>query len=115
MPVTRHLSPEEIAEAYEANTGKVIVERFLEGGIDPAAVPAVLVAGHGPFTWGESPEAAVEHSIVLEYSARMALDTLRLAPGAEAIPRCLLDKHFLRKHGPGKYYGQEAGRLTAPP
>lgn len=108
VPVTRLLSPEEVAEAYELNTGKVIVERFRQGGIDPAAVPAVLVAGHGPFTWGESPEAAVENSIVLEYSARMALDTLRLAPDVEGIPRYLLDKHFLRKHGPGKYYGQEA-------
>ncbi|MGQ9592174.1 MAG: L-ribulose-5-phosphate 4-epimerase AraD [Planctomycetota bacterium] len=106
VPVTRLPAPEEVAEAYERNTGLLIVERFREGGLDPRAMPAALVAGHGPFTWGENPEAAVENALVLELAARMALDTWSLAPEAKGIPRHLLDKHFLRKHGPGRYYGQ---------
>lgn len=106
IPVTRRMRKEEIEEAYEHNTGVVIAERFREGGIDPVQVPGVLVAGHGPFAWGTTPEKAVENAIVLESVARMGLYTYLLHPSAPPIDQVLLDKHFLRKHGPGAYYGQ---------
>jgi len=108
IPVTRSMYEHEIHEAYEHNTGVVIVERFREAGLDPAQIPGVLVAGHGPFAWGASPAKAVENAIVLESVARMALHTLLLNPDARPISQTLLDKHFLRKHGPGAYYGQDA-------
>ena len=104
VPCTRPMTPQEIADAYEVNTGHVIVERF--AGLDPLSMPAVLVASHAPFTWGTTIEKAVENALVLEYTARLAAETLALAPGAPEMPRALLDKHFLRKHGPGAYYGQ---------
>jgi L-ribulose-5-phosphate 4-epimerase len=106
VPVTRHLSPEEIAEDYEANTGRVIVERFASDGLDPLDVPAVLDASHGPFTWGSTVEEAIENAIALEAVAAMAIHTVALDPSAPAIAQELLDKHFRRKHGPGAYYGQ---------
>jgi len=104
IPVTRLMTAEEIQADYEANTGKVIVERF--AGADPLATPAVLVAGHGPFAWGQSPQQAVENAIVLEHLARLACLTLAIEPCPQPISPDLLDKHFLRKHGPGRYYGQ---------
>jgi L-ribulose-5-phosphate 4-epimerase len=103
VPVTRDLRPEETASEYERNTGRVIVETFV--GRDPLEVPAVLVASHGPFTWGTTCTAAVTNSVVLEAVARMALDTLALA-ATPPLPPHLLDRHFKRKHGPGAYYGQ---------
>ena len=106
VPVTRRMRPAEIQDAYEHNTGVVIVECFHAQSIDPADVPAVLVAGHGPFAWGETVRGAVENGIVLEAVATMALNTLSLDPGAGPIDRELLDKHFLRKHGRDAYYGQ---------
>jgi L-ribulose-5-phosphate 4-epimerase len=106
IPVTREMRPEEVAGDYELNTGRVIVERFREGRIDPANVPGVLVANHAPFTWGPTPEKAVENAIVLEFAAQMALASLSLASDIKPIPAYLLDKHFLRKHGPNAYYGQ---------
>jgi L-ribulose-5-phosphate 4-epimerase len=106
VPVTRQLTAQEVAEAYELNAGKVIVECFHERKLDPLHVPGVLLAGHAPFTWGETPEQALENAVVLEFAAQMALHTWRLNPDATAIPQYLLDKHFLRKHGPGAYYGQ---------
>jgi L-ribulose-5-phosphate 4-epimerase len=106
VPVTRRMRPEEIRDAYEHNTGVVIVECFRSRGIDPADVPAVLVAGHGPFAWGESARKAVENGIVLESVAEMALNTVALNPDAEPLGQALLDKHFLRKHGKDAYYGQ---------
>ena len=87
----------------------MIVERFREGEIDPAAMSAVLVHGHGPFTWGPGGHKAVENALALEIVAEMALKTLGLDPGAEPIAPVLLEKHFRRKHGAGAYYGQ-AGR-----
>ena len=105
VPCTRALRPAEIREAYEAHTGEVIVERF--AGLDPLAVPAALVANHGPFAWGPSVEKAVENAAVLEFVARLASETLQLAPRLKPMPRPLLEKHFLRKHGPGAYYGQK--------
>lgn len=107
VPVTRRMREEEIREAYEHNTGEVIVETFRERGIDPADVPGVLVAGHAPFAWGPTAAKAVENAVVLEAAARMALNTLLLNPQARPIDRSLLDKHFLRKHGAGAYYGQK--------
>ena len=106
IPVTREMRSDEVALDYELNTGRVIVERFREGGIDPANVPGVLVANHAPFTWGPTLEKAVENAIVLEFAAQMALATLSLTPDINPIPAYLLDKHFLRKHGPQAYYGQ---------
>lgn len=105
VPVTRPMAPGEIERDYELNTGRVIVERFR--GMDPSAMPAVLVVSHGPFTWGVTSEEAVDNSVYLEWTARLASETLRVDPGAAPIQPELLDKHFLRKHGPGRYYGQD--------
>jgi L-ribulose-5-phosphate 4-epimerase len=105
VPCTRAMRPEEIGGAYEAETGKVIVETLQARRIDPAEVAAVLVRNHGPFTWGAAVDEAVHNAVVLEEVARMALLS-RQAGRPEAISRELLDKHFLRKHGPGAYYGQ---------
>jgi len=106
IPVTRRLRDDEIQGAYEHSTGVAIVECFRERGIDPVAVPGVLVAGHGPFAWGATPRKAVENAVALEATAQMALNTCLLNPQVEAIGQLLLDKHFLRKHGTGAYYGQ---------
>ncbi len=104
VPVTGHLSVPEIEQAYEANTGHAIVKRFRE--IDPLAMPAVLVSGHAPFTWGRSVAEAAHHAVVLEEIAQTALQTLSLNSAAAPIPQALLDKHFFRKHGRNAYYGQ---------
>ncbi len=104
IPCTRMLRVGEIEGDYEANTGHVIVER-LEG-IDPRHCPAVLVAGHGPFAWGEAPDKAVTSAAVLEHLCRLASETLRIDATVDPLPHQLLDKHFLRKHGPDAYYGQ---------
>jgi L-ribulose-5-phosphate 4-epimerase len=109
VPLTRNLTPEEIAGEYELNTGKVIEEAFRARNLNHDQVPAALVAGHGPFTWGPTTEKALENAIVLEKVAMMAINTYRVNPEAQAIPQALLDKHFLRKHGPGAYYGQKSG------
>jgi L-ribulose-5-phosphate 4-epimerase len=105
VPVTAELTPEALAGDYELETGRAIVAAF--AGADPLQRPGVLVASHGPFTWGPSPAKAVENSIVLEQCARLALMTEALSPQVAPIPQGLLDKHFLRKHGSGAYYGQE--------
>ena len=106
IPCTRVMKREEIQKDYEHNTGLVIVERFEQGKIDPAQVPGCLIAGHAPFAWGETPEKAVENAIVLEFTAKMAVTSFALNPNVKPISQDLLDKHFLRKHGPGAYYGQ---------
>ena len=107
VPCTRHLTSEEIHESYERSTGLVIAETFREREIDPAAVPAVLVRKHGPFTWGPTPEKAVENAIVLDECAHMALLTREFNSAAESAPQAILDKHYYRKHGAGAYYGQK--------
>ena len=109
VPCTRAMTAEEIGSAYEANTGKVIVETFAEKALNPLEIPGVLVRKHGPFTWGGSPDKAVENALILEETAHIAAITEQLAPGAEPAPQTLLDKHFLRKHGVGAYYGQKKG------
>ena len=107
VPCTRELTPEEIDEDYEKNTGKVIIETFTERGIDPVHVPGVLCASHGPFTWGKDAAQAVYHAVVLEEVAKMAILTLTIDPNAHPAPQHVLDKHFMRKHGPNAYYGQK--------
>jgi L-ribulose-5-phosphate 4-epimerase len=106
VPVTRHMTPEEINGDYEWETGGVIAEAFEK--LDPNEVTAVLVAGHGPFVWGPTAAKAVEYAMALEICAEMALKTLALSPSAESLPEVLRDKHFLRKHGKNAYYGQSS-------
>lgn len=105
VPCTRPLTAKEIQTDYEVNTGRVIVERFKK--LNPLHAPGVLVASHAPFTWGASVDKALENAIALEYMARLASETLRVKSSAKSVPRVLLDKHFLRKHGPRAYYGQK--------
>ena len=107
IPCTRPMTPEEIAGEYEKETGKVIIETFQNRGIDPVHVPGVLCASHGPFTWGKDAAQAVYHAVVLEEVARMAILTLTIDPDAQPAPQHVLDKHFMRKHGPNAYYGQK--------
>ena len=106
VPVTRSMTPEEIAGEYEWETGNVIVERF--AGLDPLHVPAVLVRNHGPFAWGPSGAKAVETAQALEIVADMAVKTLAIRRDAPPVGPHLLDKHFFRKHGATAYYGQPA-------
>ncbi len=105
VPVTESMTPAEIETEYELNTGKVIVRRFES--LNPAQMPAVLVANHGPFTWGPNPAAALESAVVLEQVAKMAIGTILANPQQSAIAQVLLDKHYLRKHGKDAYYGQK--------
>ncbi len=105
VPVTEMMTEDTIQSDYELNTGKAIVRRFTD--LDPLKTPAVLVANHGPFTWGKSPTAAVESNVVLEQIAEMALGTITINPKQDKISRALLEKHFLRKHGKNAYYGQD--------
>jgi L-ribulose-5-phosphate 4-epimerase len=106
IPVAGPLTGEEIRGEYELNTGLAIVRRF--AGLNPLAMPAVLVAGHAPFAWGKDVAEAAYNAVVLEEVAELAWRTLTLHPGTPAISQALLDKHFLRKHGPDAYYGQNS-------
>ncbi|MCL2125369.1 MAG: L-ribulose-5-phosphate 4-epimerase [Oscillospiraceae bacterium] len=107
IPCTRDLDIGEITGDYELETGRVIAERFAELGVDPLEIPAVLVARHGPFTWGESALSAVHNSIILEIVAEMAWRTIALSGASQTnLPHELLLKHYNRKHGAGAYYGQ---------
>lgn len=105
IPCARNLTPEEIEEDYEKNTGKVIVEAF--EGRNPVYVPGVICRNHGPFAWGKDCFEAVYHARVLEEVAKMAILTKQVDPNAPTAPQCIQDKHFQRKHGPNAYYGQE--------
>lgn len=105
VPCTRKMTPAEIQSEYEAKTGDVIVERF--SGSDALDFPGVLVASHAPFAWGATVEKAVENAVVLENIARLASETLRINAAIGPMQQELLDKHFLRKHGSGAYYGQK--------
>jgi L-ribulose-5-phosphate 4-epimerase len=106
VPCSRKLKTAEIQNDYEANTGKVIVETFQKLKFDPLQHPAVLVASHGPFTWGKDVAEAVHNAGVLEFIAQLASETLRVNPAARPMQSVLLAKHFLRKHGPKATYGQ---------
>ncbi len=104
IPVTEVMTEDEIRNDYELNTGRSIVRRF--AGMDPMKTPAVLVANHSPFTWGNCAAASVESMAVLEQIATMALGTIIINPEQGPISKALLDKHYLRKHGKDAYYGQ---------
>jgi L-ribulose-5-phosphate 4-epimerase len=106
IPVTRRLSSEEIDGEYERNTGGVIVEQVRSRGASPLHVPAILVAHHGPFAWGEDSASAVENAIVLEEVCKMTLHTRLISATASQAPQELQDRHFMRKHGADAYYGQ---------
>lgn len=107
VPCTRHLTKEELEEDYEKNTGKVIAETFTERAIDSLAVPGVICADHGPFTWGTNADKAVYHAVVLEEIAKMAMLTCQVNSSPTSAPQYLVDKHYLRKHGANAYYGQK--------
>ena len=106
IPCTRLMTAEEIHGEYELETGNVIIETYKERGINPDYVPACLVHSHGPFAWGTDPMNAVHNSVVLEEVAFMAFHAMALTPGLPPMQQELLDKHYLRKHGPNAYYGQ---------
>jgi len=105
IPCTRELTKQEVMEDYETNTGKVIIETVESGGYDPMAIPGIVVKNHGPFAWGKSPANAVYNAVVMEKVAEMDLKTLQLNPNS-AMAQYVLDKHYMRKHGPNAYYGQ---------
>lgn len=107
VPVTRPMRQEEVEQEYEKNTGLVIVETFQREGLDPMAIPGVLVANHGPFAWGTDALDAVEHAQVLEYIARLEWRILSAAPEAARPDPFLIEKHYQRKHGAQAYYGQK--------
>lgn len=109
IPLCRPLTPMEIEEAYEWNTGVVITEHFQMNGIDPLHVPGVLLPFHAPFAWGETPAKAAENAIIVEEVAALAWRTEALNPNAATTPQAILDKHYLRKHGKDAYYGQPKG------
>jgi L-ribulose-5-phosphate 4-epimerase len=108
VPLTRFLTKEEVDENYELNTGKIIIERFKD--LDPVETPGVLLAGHAPFTWGKTPAESVTNNLILERVAKMAFSALLLNPETETLPEFILNKHYLRKHGPDAYYGQTKTR-----
>ena len=107
VPCLRCLTKEEIDEAYETNTGKVIIETLETRGINPVYTPGVLCTNHGPFTWGKDAAEAVHNAVVLEEVAKMATRTELINPKVQPAPDCIRDKHFFRKHGANAYYGQQ--------
>lgn len=107
VPCCRSLTEQEVEEDYERNTGLVIVETLRQRELDPVHVPGAICRNHGPFTWGKDAAQAVYHAVVLEEVAKMAVYTTQIAPDAQPAPQYVLDKHFLRKHGPNAYYGQK--------
>ena len=107
VPCCRSLTEQKVEEDYERNTGLVIVETFRQRELDPVHVPGAICRNHGPFTWGKDAAQAVYHAVVLEEVAKMAVYTTQIAPDAQPAPQYVLDKHFLRKHGPNAYYGQK--------
>jgi L-ribulose-5-phosphate 4-epimerase len=105
VPVTEHLTPQEVEEGYERATGHAVVHRFQ--GLDPLAFPGVLLIGHAPFAWGRTPMEAAQHAVILEEIATIAYYATTLNPNAACLPKAVHDKHYLRKHGPRAYYGQK--------
>ena len=106
IPCIRNLTPQEIDEGYEENTGIVIADEFERLGLDPVAMPGALCKNHGLFTWGKDAHEAVHNAVVVEEVAKMALYTEMINPKAEPTPQAMQDKHYLRKHGKNAYYGQ---------
>jgi L-ribulose-5-phosphate 4-epimerase len=107
IPCARSLTEKEIDEAYETNTGLVIIETLENRKINPMYAPGILCTNHGPFTWGKDAAQAVYHAVVLEEVAKMATKTELINPNVKPAPDCIRDKHFFRKHGANAYYGQE--------
>jgi L-ribulose-5-phosphate 4-epimerase len=107
IPITRELTQGEVERSYELETGNVIIETLQSRGIDPVAMPGVLVFNHAPFSWGKDADQAVHNAVVLEEVAKMALQTFQLNPQVQPISQYILDKHYLRKHGKNAYYGQK--------
>lgn len=107
VPVARPLTPEEVDAGYELATGVSIVERFRELDLNPLEMPAILLKHHAPFTWGKTPQYAVDNAIALEMCCKMSLMTWQLNSKAAEIPRHILEKHHQRKHGRDAYYGQK--------
>lgn len=105
IPCTRELTQKEVEDAYEMNTGKVIIECIKKRGIDPMAIPGAVVKSHGAFSWGKDAAASVYHAVVMDVVAKMNINTLILNPEAK-LQQYVLDKHYMRKHGPDAYYGQ---------
>ncbi|SEL57014.1 L-ribulose-5-phosphate 4-epimerase [Ruminococcus sp. YRD2003] len=106
IPCTRELTKDEVEEDYELNTGKIIVETIRQRGIKPLAVPGIVVKNHGPFSWGKDANSSVYHAVVMEKVAEMDIKTFLINPEA-VMQQYILDKHYLRKHGPNAYYGQK--------
>ncbi|MBR4906240.1 MAG: L-ribulose-5-phosphate 4-epimerase [Clostridia bacterium] len=106
IPCLRCLTKDEIEDAYERNSGTLIVSEFVRLKLDPTAMPAVLLKNHGPFTWGKDAATAVHNAVVLEECAKMAYRAEQINPSVQPAPQELLDKHYLRKHGKNAYYGQ---------
>ena len=113
IPCTRRLTQREIEGDYEKNTGTVIVETLAKR--DPLHCPAMLVANHGPFSWGATVSDAVHNAVIMEHVIKMAMLTLSVLPAASPMQKVLLDKHFFRKHGPGAYYGQSSSPPVTSP
>ncbi|AMC94516.1 ribulose phosphate epimerase [Erysipelothrix larvae] len=109
VPCARYLNQEEIDRGYEYETGQLIVDTFVKQGIDYEAIPAILLHGHGPFTWGKNAKDAVVHAVVLEEVCKMNYRTQMLKHDASYLPQEILDKHYLRKKGKNAYYGQKKG------
>lgn len=107
IPCTRTLTEDEVERGYELGTGNVIIETFEKMGLDPGAMPGILLSGHAPFSWGEDADQAIHNAVVLEEVAKMAMNTFVLNPHVQPIDQYLLDKHYLRKHGANAYYGQK--------
>jgi L-ribulose-5-phosphate 4-epimerase len=105
IPVTRFLTEEEVEKGYEKNTGSVIIDRFKN--LDVASMPAVLVAGHAPFSFGKNAADSVKNALILERVAEMAIGTFQLNPPILDLPKYISEKHYQRKHGPNAYYGQK--------
>ncbi len=108
IPITRDLTTDEISGEYEKETGRVIIQKIQELNVDPLDCPGILVANHGPFTWGKTVEDAVKHAELLEYIGRLAWLSFSINPDAKSISKAMLNKHFSRKHGPDAYYGQDS-------
>lgn len=106
VPCTPYLSEESVKNDYEKETGNLIVKHFRDSKLNPDEVNMVLVGGHGPFCWGTTADKSVYNAAVLEEVSHMALSTLQINPNANQLPKYIVDKHYLRKHGPNAYYGQ---------
>lgn len=106
IPCARPLTKEEIESEYEKNTGLVIIETLKKRNINPMDIPAIIIASHGPFTWGKDAKQAVYNAVVLEELSKMAYRTIQINPNTKSVEKYLLDKHYFRKHGKNAYYGQ---------